>query len=897
MAFQPGARFGNYEITRLLGIGGMGEVYRATDTRLQREVALKVLPTPFLDDADRLARFQREARVLASLNHPSIAAIHGVEHAAGIQALVLELVDGATLAERIATGPIPLDESLPIAQQIAEALEAAHGHGIVHRDLKPANIKLRSDGAVKVLDFGLARALDGGGADRQTGREALLSPTITSPAMVTGLGVILGTAAYMAPEQAKGKAADKRADLWAFGCVLYEMLTGRRAFEGEDVSETLANVLRTHPDMAALPAVTPAAIHRLLRRCLEKDHRKRLADAADARLEIEDALMAPSRDSPAGQRVGWRTVLFASAAALIIGGAAAATGVWFATRPPAPRVTRLLIPTGDVTITTAPGKRIALTPDGSRVVYYGGAGRIFVRPLAELEPMVLTDMGVPTAIFLSPDGQWIGIQDESELKKVPIGGGPALRIAAMTGNARGATWGPDGTIVFADAGELRRIAVGGGDYSVLAKPDPSLGETDYILPEFLPDGRAVLYSVQTRKVGSPRSSIAILDLETGTSRTLVPEGRHAKYVSSGHLIYGVPGDTEGSLLAVGFDLRSRTVSGTPVPVLSQVMIRGGVQADVSADGTLVYVNETVGSRRTLVWVERSGREEPLGTPPQAYAFPRLSPDKTRIVFLRSDQGPDLWIWDIKRRTQTRVTSDPQTETVPLWLDDRRLVFTSNRLRLGNLFVQRADGLGTATRVTEGSNRQFPTGVTPDGQVVFYEGTPDAERDIRLLTFGPPPTTTTLVSTRFDERGGTVSPDGRWLAYESNSTGRYEIYVRPFPAVNDNLFQVSSNGGVQPRWSLSGSELFYVAPDGALWGVPVPPRKSEWAPGPPVRLVDGDRYYHGGDGTSFTRQYDVDRDGRFLLLRREGVTSGESDAIVVVQNWLEELRARVPNKVR
>ena len=581
MPLTAGTRLGPYEITAQIGVGGMGEVYRATDTNLKRQVAIKVLPEAVAADAERLVRFQREAEVLASLNHPNIAIIHGLEKSDGVTGLVMELVEGPTLADRIAQGPIPIDEALPIAKQIAEALEGAHEQAIIHRDLKPANIKLRPDGTVKVLDFGLAKALDPAPATI----DASQSPTVTSPAM-TRMGVILGTAAYMSPEQARGKSVDKRTDIWAFGCVLYEMLAGRQAFAAASVSETLSEVLKSDPDWQGLPADTPDGVRRLLRRCLAKDQKRRLTDIHDARLELDElssdeslnargADHARRLDGLAGEtastRVARRRVWVAGAAAVIASAVVATALTWVVTRPPPPtplRVSRLTItPTRAAALTLSGNDRdVAITPDGSRVVYVGNNGtQLFVRALDALEPVAVFT-GAPRGPFVSLDGQWIGFVDgNTALKKVAVTGGAAVTLTTLDQAPRGATWGPDDTIYVATLNAttgLQRVAAEGGSTMVLTRPDPLQGESDHLWPELLPGGRALLFTITAVTGGLDAAQVVVLDLETGTRTVLVRGGSHAHYVSSGpalaersareggYLVYMVA----GSLRAVAFDL-------------------------------------------------------------------------------------------------------------------------------------------------------------------------------------------------------------------------------------------------------------------------------------------------------------------------------------------------------
>jgi serine/threonine-protein kinase len=898
MALDTGTRLGPYEILAALGAGGMGEVYRARDSKLNRLVAIKVLPDLFVSDTERLARFTREAQTLAALNHPNIAHVYGFEESGGVRALVMELVEGEDLSQRIARGRMPLDEALPIARQIAEALDAAHEQGIIHRDLKPANIKVRPDGTVKVLDFGLAKALEPVGVASPSVSQP---PTITSPAL-SQVGMLLGTAAYMSPEQAKGRPADKRSDVWAFGCVLYEMLTGARAFAGDDVSDTLAAVLRAEPDWPMLPTETPAAIRRLLRRCLEKDRRRRLSDAADARLEIEEALTTPTFETsaaPAPSQVGWRRGALIAAAALAVGGAAAGGAVWTAVRPGPARVTRTVIQTsGGTALTISPraAGSLAITPDGSRLVYTA-ASQLVVRRLDQFDSEALTGLGSPTQPFISPDGQWIGFFDGSVLKKVAIGGGPAVTVfndSNPSGGPRGATWGTDGTIVYASsssAGLKRVAAAGGGEAETLTTYDRERGEVRHSWPSFLPGGRALLFSI-SYAVRAPE--IAVLNLDTG-AKTVLLSGLRARYLPSGHLVFGM----ENTLRAVAFDPERLTVAGEPVPVVSPVAANQPYQQapaeyDVAADGTLVYLPTSIASpvTRTPVWVDRQGRETSLGMQSRPYVHPRLAPDGTRVAIM--DRG-DIWIWDLRRSRLTRGTLDGAT--ISIWTpDSARLIFASTRGGgNANLYVQASDGTGTTTRLTDSPNMHNPTGITSDGtQIVFNDATPAQQGDIGLLTLTPTPQTKPLVATRYDERGGVVSPDGRWLAYESDRSGAYEVWIQPFPIADGGLWQVSTAGGVQPLWARNGRELFYVAPDGALMAVSVDPRGSAWSDGSPVQLIGG-QYMSGGFGTT-VRQYDVTADGqRFLMMKDEARQTDAAPSISVVQHWFEELKRLVPMK--
>jgi hypothetical protein len=730
MPLATGVRFGSYEVIALLGAGGMGEVYRARDTKLNREVALKVLPDQFSLDADRLARFKREAELLASLNHPNIAAIYGREDAEGTQALVLELVDGPTLADRIAEGPIPPNEALPIARQTADALDAAHEHGVIHRDLKPGNIKVRPDGTVKVLDFGLAKLTDPNVSNVPNVPNALsMSPTITNVSMMTGIGLLLGTAAYMAPEQAKGRAVDKRADIWAFGCVLYEMLTGKRTFAGEDVSDTLAFILTKEPDWNAIPANTPESIRKLLRRCVDKDRKRRLADIADARFEIDEALAAPAGTTQAAATtprvVRWRRPAVLAPFALVAGAAIASVAVWFALRPVAPRVSRLVIAPSSTAELSINGveQALAITPDGSRVIYVGNNNQqLFVRALDALEPTAIFK-GAPRAPFVSPDGQWIGFVDNTNvLKRVAVTGGPPVTVASLDGGSRGATWGPNDTMIFATNNAttgLQRVAAGGGPVTVLTRPDHAQGEADHFWPEMLPGGRVVLFTITAQTGGLDAAQVAALDLQSETRKILVRGGSHAHYVPSGHLVYAAG----GTFRAVAFDPGSLETRGTPVPVIPDVSMTGdgAVDATIARDSTLAYASggATAVTQRTLVWVDRTGRET-IAAPPSAFVYPRLSPDGQRVAVYTGDRERDIWIWDLIRLTLTRATFDPALDGHPAWTPDgRRLIFSSERAGARNLFWEAADGTGAVERLTESPNLQDAASVSPDGTRLIF----------------------------------------------------------------------------------------------------------------------------------------------------------------------------------
>jgi hypothetical protein len=907
MPLSAGTRLGPYEIVALIGAGGMGEVYRARDTKLNRDVAIKVLPDRFASNPERLARFTREAQTLASLNHPNIAHIHGLEESSGVRALVMELVEGEDLAQRLWFGAIPLDDALAVAKQIAEALEAAHEQGIVHRDLKPANIKLRPDGTVKVLDFGLAKLAHPETTAGQA--NVIASPTITSPAMLTGVGVILGTAAYMAPEQAKGREADARSDVWAFGCVLYEMLTGRRAFDGEDMTDVLGAVVRLEPNWEALSSDVPQPVRTLLHSCLVKDRRHRVGAISTALFVLDNA---PSLAAPAGAASAaslphtalWRRAVTPVAAALVAS-TVVGTGVWFVVRPAAGRVTRTTISaSGTAALAISRGDRdLTITPDGSRVVYVGNKStQLFVRALDALEPLAVFT-GAPRGLFVSPDGQWIGFVDNvTTLKKVAVTGGPAVTLATIDGSGpRGATWGPNDTIIFAtNSGTtgLQRVDLASGRTTILTRPDRAHSEVNHIWPELLPGGGAVLFTIAAVTGGLDAAQVAVLDLQTGRRTILVRGGHHAHYVPSGHLIYGAA----GTLRAVAFDLARLETRGTPVLAVPDVVTTntGGVDAVVAGDGTLAYVSGgggVGGGQRRLVWVDRQGRETPIPAPPREYFQPRLSPDGTRVAVSALDQELDIWAWDLGRTALTRVTFDPGFDAYPVWTrDGLRLIFSSQRTGVRNLFWQAADGTGAVERLTDSPNPQSAAAVSPDGRrLIFTETAPKTGEDVMQLELDGTHRVMPLVQSPAIERNGIVSPDGRWLAYESNESGRFEISVRPFPEVTRGHWQVSTSGGTRPLWAPGGQELVYVSPTGALMRVGVEGAPS-WAATPPTQLIK--EGYVTNPGNLSGRSYEIAPDGQRFLMIKEGAGPDQTAAppsLIVVQHWLEELKRLVPAK--
>ena len=891
MSLAAGTRLAHYEILEPIGKGGMGEVYRAKDSKLGRDVAIKVLPDEFPENAERLARFKREAKVLASLNHPNIASIYGLEQSESTHYLVLELVPGETLAERISRGPVPLEEALDIATQMAEALEEAHEQGIVHRDLKPANVKQTEDGKIKVLDYGLAKVFQ----EETPDADSSMSPTLTRDA--TRVGVILGTAAYMSPEQAKGKKVDKRTDIFAFGAVLYEMLTGKKAFPGEDVSEVLASVIKLEPDWKALPAGVSSRLLDLLRRCLEKDSKRRVRDIGDVRLAMEGAFetTAAQQGGAVSQSVGWRPSMSMAAAAGLLLSIVASVAVWNL-KPEAPRplVRSFVNPPSMPPNLDPPDVDVAITPDGTRIVYVAlvDGRQLVVRALDEIEATPLGGLGDnPRGVFISPDGNWVGYFADG-LQKVSILGGPPVTICDVSGAPRGASWGDDDTIVFATSGPggLWRVPAGGGEPEELTTPD--LEQGDHRWPEILPGSTAVLFTIMGGSVEG--AQIAVLSLDSGETKILIPGGSNPRYAPTGHIAYGVG----GTLRAVGFDLKNLEVTSDPIPVLDGVITKssGAANFGMSQSGSLAYVAgpERSGVVRTLVWVDREGREEALAAEPRTYHHPRVSPDGTRLALDVDDQELDIWIWHFARETLTRLTFDPAFDFVPAWTPDGlQVAFGSNRDGVFSTFWKAADGTGTVERLIESANGAIPMTFSPDGtQLVFIERHPETGSDLYARSMDADGASEPLLVTEFNERNAEISPDGHWLAYQSNASGQNEIYVRPFPNIDDGRWQISRGGGTKPLWGPDGRELFYLSLGGQLTAVPTEADGSFTFGNPEV--VFEETYYFRGP-PFLGRTYDISPDGKRFLMIKEGGPGDETEPtqLILVLNWFEELKRLVP----
>ena len=876
--------FGPYRIVGKLGAGGMGEVYRARDTNLEREVAIKVLPEVWAGDPERLARFRREAQVLASLNHPHIAQVYGVERGAanaGATGLVMELVDGPTLADRIAAGPLPVDETISIARQIAEALEAAHEHGIVHRDLKPANVKVREDGTVKVLDFGLAKMTAPAAAGSAS---AAISPTLTSPVM-SQMGIILGTAAYMSPEQARGKAVDKRTDIWAFGCVLFEMLAGRRPFDGEDVTEILASVVKTEPAWALLPSSVPRRLVGLIRRCLEKNPRLRLRDIGDAQFDLVADAAEPAPTPAALQRHVWRERAAWLIALVLVAAVGAGGWVLRRARSAAPaHVTRFSIVLPEGQRFTTGVRRLAVSPDGN-VIAYTANNQLFRRALNDLEPRLIPGTNeTPIIPEFSPDGRsliYATLEPTSNsyvVKRIPVTGGTAVTIAGLGSYRDQGGWSPadvtmawDGDqIVGSRASGIWIVPAGGGAVRALVTVDPSVEVA--LWPRLIDRGRHLLYTLRrVGQTGPDAFSIVVQPVDGGSRKVLVTAGRLGISLPSGHLAYLRGTD----LMAVRFDERTQAVSGEPVVIASDMP----PQIAVSPAGTLVHLMPAGLATRTAVWVDRRGSEEPIGIPPQPMTLLRLSPDGSRLSI---SSGAEIRVWTFAKATMTRLREEDAGQWDTAWMPDgNRLLFSAGRVVTNNrILMKAADGSGAATTVIPSAASGFPNDVSTDGMLLLYH------RGVGELMLYPldgsaPPRQ--IVKGR--ALNAVFSPDGRWIAYQGIESNRIEIVVRAFPDLDAGRWQVSTGGGRYPVWSPDGRELFFVSDSGHLTAVTVDSNKG-FATGAPVELFRIDGY----EMNSNSRPYDIAPDGKrfvFAKLANEG-----RPTIYVVTNWLQEVTAKV-----
>ena len=897
VAVVRGTRLGPYEVMDFIGAGGMGEVYRARDTRLGREVAVKVLPAEFASEPTLRARFEREARAVSALNHPNICTLHDVGDASGLPYLVMELVEGPTLAECLKEGPQPISEALKLAHQIAEGLQAAHERGILHRDLKPHNIKVTPEGRVKLLDFGLAKMLK---AERLG--EAF-SEKATATADATGAGVAMGTVPYMSPEQARGEALDRRTDVWAFGCVLYEMLAGGRAFPGPSGAEALVAVLEREPDWAALPAAMPVSLRKLLRRSLEKDKARRIHDIGDARLELEEAQVdLGSRAGPASPAATRRRPgkLFWLGGLVV---AAAGLGAWLAFRslpseatPPTRRLTLAPPPRTRLMDPFITAQHLVISRRGDRVAFSGESDtvrRLYVRAINDIEALPIPGTESANNPFFSPDGRWLGFEQEGRLRKVLLDGGSPVTIAAIPNVSRcGASWGQDDTIVVGGDTGLWRVPADGGTLSPVTTPDASRGEVSHRWPQILPGGRDVLFTIVAPRHLPQDARIGVVSLETREWRVVAEGTGYARFSPTGHLISA----RLGSLFAAAFDPARLTLTGPAVPVLDDVQmnVAGGLYADfdVSASGALVYVpGFSRPLERSLLWVNRQGHREPVTRTRRPFVTqPRLSPDGHRLAVTVETQGGggDMWVLDLDRDAWTRLTSQRLGNT-PEWSPDGRwLAFTT------------ADAAGSITRIAaDGSSAaEGPSGPLgtvnldawlPDGRgLVFSQLNNETWYDIGIWK-AEGGTPRLLLASPYLECCAALSPDGHWMAFVSNESGRFEIYAQPFPGPGAKR-PVSTEGGIQPRWSRDGRELFYrtLGERPKLIATPMETR-GDLRVGPGRPLFDD---VFAGRMNYFPATYDVSLDGQRFLFIEEPEAAPIPRQIVLIPNWSDELRAKL-----
>jgi len=888
MSLAAGTRLGPYEIQAPLGAGGMGEVYRARDTRLDRSVAVKILPSHLSGNPILQQRFDQEAKAISSLNHPHICALYDIGHQDGTNYLVMEYLEGETLARLLEKGPLPLAQALRYGVEIADALDKAHRQGIVHRDLKPGNIMITKSGT-KLLDFGLAKAA----APLASG--ATLTAAITRTTPVTHQGTIVGTFQYMSPEQVEGKALDTRSDIFSFGAVLYEMVTGQRAFPGKSQLSVASAILEKEPaSISTLQPMTPPALERAIRRCLGKEPDDRWQTARDLELELKwiaesGSQVTQSPVAPARSVPGWRALTL-SVAALLFGAAIAGLATWNL-KPSPPR------PVSRTVITLPPGQQlggleqpaVALSPDGSQLAYVAiqaGAQQIYLRAMDSLEarPITGTEGGVNP--FFSPDGQWLGFFSGQKLKKVPLTGGSAqtLNDAVLL---HGASWNSKEIIAFKRQGAsaLQQMPAGGGTPQPLTRVEK--GEAQR-WPDFLPGGEAVLSVAPTSGFDWANTQILVQSIGTGERRNLIRGGTQPRYAASEHLIYA----QDGTLMVVPFDPRRLTLAGAPAPMVEGVLqsnTTGSSQYSISATGSLVYVRGDIQlAQRRLVWVARNGAEQTIAAPARTYLFPRLSPDGARVAVGISEHETHLWLYDLARETLTRLTFEGTVNHNPTWSPDgKRIAFNSDKEGTFNIYLRLADGSGGLERLTSSPNSNVPMSWSPDGQVLaFMETNPITGPDIWMLRLSdrkPQP----FLQTPFNESVPRFSPDGRWLAYISNESGRYEVYVQPYPGPGGK-WQISTDGGTEPAWNPNGRELFYRSGD-KMMAVDIA-TQSGLAAGKPRVLFEG--RYERSPATS--PNYDVSLDGqRFLMLKLSEQESAAPKQINVVLNWFEELKRRVP----
>jgi serine/threonine protein kinase len=925
MSLAAGTRLGPYEVLGLIGAGGMGEVYKAKDTRLDRTVAIKLLPAGISADPDRRARFEREARAIAGVVHPHICTLHDFSEHAGSMFLVMEHLDGETLAERLKKGPLPIDQVLTIATDIADALAVAHRHGIIHRDLKPANLMLTKAGT-KLLDFGLAKLTDYG---KQAGVAHMVSAPTRSVSL-TAEGEIVGTLQYMAPEQLEGWETDARADIFAFGAVVYEMATGRKAFEGKSKASLIAAILEHDPPpISTIQPLTSPLLDHLVKTCIAKDRDERWQSAGDMARNLRWITANPSVGDSHGisihdVRRSRLMCLLSVALVGLVAGALATRLTWRASESPkwSGGGTRTLVSLSPAEQFSGSDRisgegrpnrtAVAVAPDGRSIVFSGWSGnqlQLYLRPLDDLEakPLAGTEGGIGP--FFSPDGQWIGYWTRRELRKIPLSGGPSVIVCQLESSPHGASWGTDDQIVLGQEGAgLWQVPAKGGMPRPLTTLDKSQGEVSHRLPHVLPDGNAVLFTATRNRFPKwSETRVFLYSRRTGTSTLLIDGGADARYVASGHLVYA----REGVLLAVPFNIAEGRVTGSSVGLIPSLMQSayhpgsggdsGAAQFSVSLAGTLAYVPGSVmaDTERSLAWIDRAGRVEELPIPAGPFNQPRLSPDGRRVAVGTVQKNQDVWVLDLTRKTSTRLTKEARNGT-PVWTPDGDIVYRSSTTGPDNLYWRSSDRIGSPERLTITDRNEIPASVSPNGETLAYYVLGGRRIDVWTLPLRGKQQPTPLIQTAFMTTGLEFSPDGRWLSYASNESGRFEVYVQPY-GTSGSRHQVSANGGLSPVWRHDGRELFFlqlaaqVTPEmqtGEVSVMAVPTATfPELHVGVAKQLFAGEFVFNYP-----ARSYDVTADGQhFVMLRQKARPPVPVRHIVVIQNWLEELRAKVPTK--